>query len=164
MNNNLLIILFIVFAIILWIMLKSASQASEKEVEMKAKDIKVDKSLKHVNTYFFTKNRFDFEKFCNYILCINEDMSISEIADTIMELDLLLKCSADLNDKIISILIYSEGIVGLDYKEFDNLKESIRCKLFKGTYQDLVFIFMNTIFYLKYQLAKKQDKYWVKDV
>lgn len=122
-------------------------------------DPPVDKNLRNISTYFFTRNKFDFDKFCDYVLCINENMEINELAQSIMELDLLLKCSGDLNEKFLSIITYSEAIIGIDYREFDTIKQGIRDKMFKGSYQDLVYIFLSTIFYLKYQLALKKGRF-----
>jgi hypothetical protein len=122
-------------------------------------DPPVDKNLRNISIYFFTRGKFDFDKFCDYVLCINENMEINELAQSIMELDLLLKCSGDLNEKFLSIITYSEAIIGIDYREFEVIKQGIRDKRFKGSYQDLVYIFLSTIFYLKYQLALKKGRF-----
>lgn len=161
MNTTWILILFVcIIAWFIWAILTAGSEADDMiddQINDKSKDI--DDSLRTINTYFFKNNTFSFEKFCDYVLCIKEEMSMNEVAQSIMELDLLLKCSGDLRDKIISILIYSESILDINYKDFEEIKKDIKEGKFKGTYQDLVHIYMSTIFYLKHLLTLKRGKF-----
>lgn len=152
---DIFIIIVAIAFLVIWVFLRG-SKINNIESDDWGIPQPVDKNLRAINTYFFTSNKFDFEKFCDYVLCINENMSLNDVANCILELDLLLKCSGDLNDRIISVLLYSEAITNLDYKGFDKLKERIRNKEFEGTYQDLVNIYFSAIFYLKHQLAIKR--------
>lgn len=155
------IILFLVLAgFALYSMIVVGSRADKRlDDQIDIRSNKTDPNLRAINTYFFENNMFSFRKFSDYILCIRETMDINEIAQSIMELDLLLKCSGDLQDRFISILTYSEAIIGINYKEFEAIKEGIRENKFKGTYQDLVYIYLSTVFYLKYLLAFKKGKF-----
>lgn len=160
MNGWYLLLIVVGAFILLYPVLKAGSREDDNiEGPIKIKGDKVDASLRTINTYFFENNVFSFDKFCDYILCIRDTMSLNEIAQSIMELDLLIKCSGDLNERFISILNYSEAIMGIDYKEFPQIQDSIRKGTYKGTYQDLVFIYLNAIFYLKHMLTVKKGNF-----
>ena len=143
----LLFIIFITIGLILWACCKVGSKTETAEIDI---------NLRHISTYFFTKGVFDFEKFSDYILCIKENDSVSDMANYLMELDLLMKCSPELEKRVTNILIYSQAIIELNCKEFVNIQQSLRDKKFKGTYQDLVYIYFTTIFYIKHQMAIKK--------
>lgn len=153
MENYIWWFILIIGIFLIWLF----SPSHDKEV--KDNEETVDKNLRAISTYFFTRGKFDFDKFCDYILCINDGMDLNEIAQAIMELDLLLKCGGELEERFLSILTYSEAIIGVDYREFETVKQGIRDNKFKGSYQDLVYIYLTTVFYLKYILAVKKGKF-----
>lgn len=166
-GKSIAILILIIIGVLwfIWSALVSGSKADdaiEEQQRLKIKgdkNLNVDVNLRAINTYFFENNMFSFEKFCDYILCIKDTMSLNELAQSVMELDLLLRCSGDLNDKIISILTYSEAIIGINYQDFPKMQQDIRDGVFKGTYQDLVFIYVTALFYLKYLIAVKKGKF-----
>ena len=153
-----LFIIVILLILMIWSMCKAGANADsiKYDEDKPKKDKEVDVNLRQIQTYFFTNGLFDFSKFTDYILCINENMSLSDMANCLMELDLMMKCSPDLEKRLASILVYSNAIIGIDHKEFDEVKQALQDKKFTGTYQDLVYIYLTTVFYLKYQMAIKK--------
>ena len=135
-----------------------AKLTREEELHNKVK-IEMDRKLKNVQTYFFTDSRFDFEKFCDYILCIRNDSTFSDYLDNLAEMELLLNCSPALREKFMNLLMNAGAIIAIvgTPHEFEKLQESIKNKEFKGTYPDLTYIFFTTVFYLKFKLGERPE-------
>lgn len=154
----------IMIAIIAMAVIYMITSARNKEQEDPASllDPLIDRGeyeLQAIKTYFFnSNNKFSFEKFSDYILCINENMDIEDMAQCILELDLLIKCSSGLGDKMLEILNFSRAITKIDSAEFENIKQSLREKKYTGTYQDIAYIYYTTLFYLKNEVYARKDK------
>lgn len=105
--------------------------------------------INKVRTYFFTKDSFDFEKFCDYIMCIRDDQSINDYAEMLIELDLMIKLADGLKDRMIAILVYDSRILSVSDEGFLEMQKGLREGIPEDTFSNLVQILLVTLFYLK---------------
>ena len=145
--------------IILMIFVRCGSLSDTVDnVEVDQKNHLGDPLLRKIQTYFFTDNNFDFEKFSDYIICIKDNMNINEYAEILLELDMMIKLSSQLKDRIVMILIYDEKLDEFSYKNFKEIRNNLREGKYKGTYRELVDILITTILYLKHEMKILKSK------
>ena len=143
----------------LWVMASTAKRAEREEADQKIK-LKLDQKYRQVKSYFFTDEKFDFEKFCDYLLCIRDDEDFKTYLGYMSDLGVLLGCSEGLKERFTDILFTAPSITALigDSAAFDELQIGIREKQFKGTQGDFCFMFFMTVFYLKRKMNETRPK------
>lgn len=149
----------VILLIVIYFIFRNSPDEEEDEnasykIDIRAKEPN-GREIERIKTYFFTKNEFDFKKYLDYILCINGNLDIEEMSTCILELHLFLECSPELKNRMLQILMFSEGIIGINAEDFDELKDFIREGVFKGAYADVTYITICAIFYLKWQITEK---------
>lgn len=151
------VIAFVIIVIFFMIIVRGASQDDIEDPIISDKQLDLNPFLKQVQTYFFTDNTFDFEKFSDYVMCIRDDMSLTEYAEMVLELDMLTKVSSQLKDRVFAIIIYDEKLQEFSYKNFEEMRNNLREGKYRGTYQELAYILITTLLYLKHktQMIKK---------
>lgn len=163
--NSILIVIAVLIIITLFACARASSRADEMEQNMnkdkKQVEVVAEKKTRLIQTYFFDdKNRLDFRKFCDYVLCIREDEHKSKYLEYIAELELLVLCCNNLDSVLLNILFEEKSIVAIigTENEFKSLKQHIREESFTGTYGDFCYILFSTIFYLKSKLRNNEQK------
>lgn len=154
------VIILLISMILLYIIVRVGSQGDiDNEDSSRIGSIKTDQTkeffgdpfIKRIQTYFFTDNTFDFEKFSDYIICIKDNMTMSEYAECLLELDMMIKVSSQLKDRIFAIIMYDEKLKEFSYKNFESIRNDLREGKYRGTYQELTNILITTILYLKHK-------------
>ena len=152
---NILLATVIAFLIVMLFASLKVSSDTNNEKTAKRDDpvsVTLERKVKTIQTYFFDdKNKLDFKKFCDYVLCIRNDEHSSKYLDYLAEFELLLICCNELQQTLLNLLLEEKSIIllsGLE-KDFKDMQEYIRKGLFKGTYGDFCYIFFTTVFYLK---------------
>lgn len=150
MNSNYLwITLGISFIIyFIWSTYKIAKESDELAIKLNVKN-EEERYINKIKTYFFTKEMFDFEKFCDYIMCIRDNMSINDYSEMILELDLMIKLSEGLRERIVSILTYDSSILDINADNFLEMQKDLRENKPEDTMKNLVKMLFITLFYLK---------------
>lgn len=113
--------------------------------------------IRKIKTYFFTKNLVDYNKFCDYILCIKENMSLTDYTNMILELDLFVKCVPDLLKEVFPIILYAPDITEISYKDFEQVQDNIRENKYTNSTINFVYILIVTMLYLKNTVKEKRN-------
>lgn len=144
---------------LLWAMVSVAKKAEGEEADQKIK-LKLDQKYRQVKSYFFTDEKFDFDKFCDYILCIRDDEDFKTYLGYMSDLEVLLGCSEGLKERFTDILFTVPSITALvgDSAAFDELQICIRERQFEGTQGDFCLMFFMTVFYLKRKMNETRPK------
>lgn len=110
--------------------------------------------IRKIKTYFFTNSRVDYDKFCDYILCIKENMSLTDYTNMMLELDLFVKCVPDLLKEVFPIMLYAPSITNLSHENFKQMQDNIRDNKYPNSTINFVYILLTTMLYLKYKVQE----------
>lgn len=142
----------IIFLVVLgfFILLVKGAHIEEDEPPVRLRsEQSADKYINKIKTYFFTNEMFSFEKFCDYIMCIRDDMSINDYSEMILELDMMIKLSQGLREKMVTLLTYDSSILNINKDDFLEMQKNVRANLYEDTFKNLTVILITTLFYLK---------------
>lgn len=115
------------------------------------------RTYNRAKSYFCTDGLFDFEKFCDYILCIKDNMSLSDYTEMALDLEVLNQSIPDIHKDILPITLFVTKFSEYSYKDFEKMQDDIREGKYKGFNHDVVYMLMTTTLYIKHKTIELRE-------
>lgn len=120
-------------------------------------DEEVHRTYNRAKLYFCTDDMFDFEKFCDYILCIKDNMSMSDYTEMALDLEVLNQSIPDIHKDILPITLFVTKFTEYSYKDFEKMQDDIRENKYTGFNHEIVYMLMITTLYIKHKTIELRE-------